>query len=73
VTLDVAAQQDAFTRGGAIRGQQAISTLSGRLGEWMELGGTSSAAARSGSGMLSARDNSATESRRIWVKVEELR
>jgi len=57
VSLEIAAQQEAFARGGAIRGQQASSTVSGRLGEWLELGGTSSAAAAS---------------RRIWVKVEEL-
>jgi type II secretory pathway component GspD/PulD (secretin) len=73
VTLDIAAQQDAFTRSGAIRGQQAVSTLSGRLGEWIELGGSSSAAARSGSGLLSSRESSASESRRIWLKVEEIR
>jgi type II secretory pathway component GspD/PulD (secretin) len=74
VTIDVYAQQEAFSnRGGAIRGQQASSTVSGRLGEWIELGGSSSAAARSGSGILSSRESSATGNRRIWVMVEELR
>lgn len=73
VTLDIAAQQDAFTRAGAIRGQQAASTVGGRLGEWIELGGAGSATARAGSGMLSSRESSATESRRIWLKVEEIR
>lgn len=73
VTLDIATQQDAFTRRGAIRGQQAVSTVSGRLGEWIELGGTSGTSARADSGMLSARERTASENRRIWVKVEELR
>jgi hypothetical protein len=73
VTLDVYAQQEAFAQRGAIRGQQASSSVSGRLGEWIELGGTSTAAARSGSGVLSTREAGATGNRRIWVKVEEVR
>lgn len=61
VTLDIAAQQEAFTRGGAVRGERAVSTVSGRLGDWIELGGISVSSLR-GEG-----------ERRIWVKVEELR
>ena len=71
VTLDIAAQQESFTRGGAIQGERAVSTVSGPLGEWFELGGASSAASRSGSGILSSRESSAAGNRRIWVKVEE--
>jgi hypothetical protein len=73
VTLDVYAQQEAFAQRGAIRGQQASSTVSGRLGEWIELGGSSTAAARSGGGVLSTREAGAAGNRRIWVKVEEIR
>lgn len=72
VTLDIASQQEAFTRGGAIQGQRAVSTVSGRLGEWFELGGASSSSARSDSGILSARERTAVGERRIWVKVEEV-
>ena len=61
VTLDIAAQQEAFTRGGAVRGERAVSTVSGRLGDWIELGGISVSSLR-GEG-----------ERRFWVKVEELR
>ena len=61
VTLDIAAQQEAFTRGGAVQGERAVSTVSGRLGDWIELGGISVSSLR-GEG-----------ERRIWVKVEELR
>ncbi|HVP09134.1 MAG TPA: hypothetical protein VMT02_06400 [Burkholderiales bacterium] len=59
--------------GGAIRGQRAASTASGRLGEWMELGGVSSASASSGGGMPSSRGGEISSDRRIWVKVEEIR
>ena len=71
VFLDIAAQQEAFTRGGAVQGQRAVSTVSGRLGEWIELGGASRASVRVDSGMLSSRESSASGERRIWVKVEE--
>jgi hypothetical protein len=73
VTLEIATQQEAFTRGGAIQGQRAVSTVSGRLGEWIDLGGTESASARADSGILSSRERTAGGSSGIWVKVEELR
>lgn len=73
VTLDIGAQQEAFTRGGAIQGERAVSTVSGRLGEWIELGGASSVSSRSNSGILSSREQATTGNRGIWVKVEELR
>ncbi len=73
VFLDIAAQQDSFTRGGAIQGQQASSTVSARLGEWVELGGASGASTRTDGNMLSSRDRTSSENRRIWVKVEEIR
>jgi len=73
VTLDIGAQQEAFTRGGAIQGERVVSTVSGRLGEWIDLGGASSASSRSDSGILSYRERTTTGNRGIWVKVEELR
>jgi type II secretory pathway component GspD/PulD (secretin) len=73
VTIDIATQQEAFTRGGAIQGQHAVTSVSGRLGEWIDLGGASSASSRVDSGILSSRERSTTGSRGIWVKVEELR
>jgi type II secretory pathway component GspD/PulD (secretin) len=72
VTIDIATQQEAFARGGAIHGARAASSVSGRLGEWIDLGGAASAASGSGSGILSATERAAAASRGIWVKVEEL-
>ena len=71
VTLEILTQQENFTRGGAIQGQQAASTVSGRLGDWFEIGGAASAAARQESGILSSRETTRSSDRRIWVKVEE--
>lgn len=77
VFLDIAAQQEAFTAGrntgGAIQGRHAVSTVSGRLGEWIELGGADSASTRADSGILSSRERTTSGSSRIWVKVEENR
>jgi type II secretory pathway component GspD/PulD (secretin) len=78
VFLDIAPQREAFTPGrqgaaGVVQGQRVASSVSGRLGEWFELGGTSGASVRDERGILSARDARASDSRRIWVKVEEVK
>jgi type II secretory pathway component GspD/PulD (secretin) len=73
VFLEIAPQREGFAPGhtGAIRSERTASAVSGRLGEWFELGGTSRASASSGSGMASATQGSSSHERRIWVKVEE--
>jgi hypothetical protein len=78
VFLDIAPQREAFAPGrqgaaGVVQGQRVASSVSGRLGEWFELGGTSGASVRDERGILSARDARASDSRRIWVKVEEVK
>jgi len=75
VILEIAPQRENFVPGrpGAIQAERIESTVRGRLGEWIDLGGTSSSSASSGNGILSSRESSATGDRRIWVKVEELR
>lgn len=75
VFLEIAPQREQFAPGssGAIRSERVASTVSGRLGEWIDLGGASSAATRSESGMLSSRERTSSANRGIWVKVEELR
>lgn len=73
VSLDIATQQEAFTRGGAIQGQRAVTTVSGRLGEWIDLGGSGGTRAREETGILSSRETRTADGRRIWVKVEEVR
>jgi type II secretory pathway component GspD/PulD (secretin) len=75
VILEIAPQRENFApgRSGAIQGERIESTARGRLGEWFELGGTSSSSARSERGTLSSADRSAAGDRRIWVKVEEIR
>jgi type II secretory pathway component GspD/PulD (secretin) len=73
VFLEIAPQREQFAPGnaGAIRSERAASTVSGRLGEWFELGGASRASAGARSGTFSASERTAIDERRIWVKVEE--
>ncbi len=75
VFLDIAPRRE--TAGVVVHGtvlvQRAVSTVSARLGEWIELGGSAASAARDDQGILSAREARMGESRRIWVKVEEVR
>jgi hypothetical protein len=73
VFLDIAAQRESFRDSGAVQGQRASSAVSARLGEWFELGGTASTAMRDGRGIASASGSRSGDSRRVWVKVEELR
>jgi hypothetical protein len=75
VFLEIAPQREQFAPGGsgAIRTERVASTVSGRLGEWIDLGGATSASMRSNGGILSSTERSAGGSRGVWVKVEELR
>jgi hypothetical protein len=74
VFLDIAPQRE--TPGalpGSVQSQRVASTVSARLGEWFEIGGAASAASRDDRGIASAARSSAEDSRRVWVKVEEIR
>jgi len=75
VNLEISPQRESFSRGapGAVQTQRAATSVSGRLGEWMEIGGIS----RSGSGqqsvLLGRTATRESDQRAVWVKVEELR
>lgn len=73
VHLEIAPQRESFAQGGAIQSQRVATTVSGRLGEWIDLGGASSSSARSGSGILSSGESRSAGTSSTWVKVEELR
>lgn len=68
VLVEIAQRRDTPGR------QQALSTtVSGRLGEWLDIGGALEAASRDDSALLSARSSRSTGSSRIWLKVDELK
>lgn len=77
VTLEISAQNDAFVPGGGdqptMRVQQASSTVSGRLGEWLEVGGLGQQKNNDDS-TISTRSVSQTRERRsVLIKVEEVK
>lgn len=76
VFLEIAPQQQRFSDSpvpGAIESRGVATSARGPLGEWFELGGIASSATRDEGGIGSAGRAQAAASRRVWVKVEELR
>ncbi len=74
VTLNISPRSAHLSRsgGGAIDIQQAQTTLSGRLGEWILVGGSSRRSSDTESGITYATTARGDESSQIWLKVEEI-
>lgn len=58
---------------GSVQGLRGASTVSARLGEWIELAGVTESDAREERGLASSARRSGSAGQRIWVKVEEVR
>ncbi len=67
VTLDITPQRES---GNSF--QRVSTTVSGRLGEWIELGGAASGASRDDRGIASSGSSTNSKSQRVWLKVEEI-
>lgn len=73
VVLEVAAQRETpGAHPGQVQGSRVATTVTTRLGEWVEVGGTPSQEARDDRGIGAARTVRTAQSRRMWLKVEEL-
>jgi type II secretory pathway component GspD/PulD (secretin) len=74
VTLDITQHADSQTGygRGTIDTQRLSTTVSGRLGEWIELGGSGRQATGDQSGTLSLSTSDARDNRSIWLMVEEV-
>ena len=74
VVLEISQRREAAGAApGEAQVQRLATTVRARLGEWVELGGLASSAARDERGILGGTRSSASTSERIWVKVEEVR
>jgi type II secretory pathway component GspD/PulD (secretin) len=75
VTLEISPQFD--TPGNAGYGsantQRVSTTVSGRLGEWIELGGSGQQASGGNRGNLSVGTSDVRDNRSIWLLVEEVK
>jgi hypothetical protein len=75
VTVEVSPQRDTpgdYGRG-SMNVQQLDTIVSGRLGEWLEIGGIVSGRSSESSGTGYRTDAARTENRRVLLKVDELR
>jgi len=72
VTLEISPQSDGIGAGGAIEVQRLSTTVSGRLGEWIELGGNGQQASQSGGNGWSVGSSEARDSRSVWLRVDEV-
>jgi type II secretory pathway component HofQ len=75
VTLDVSPQRESMSRQvpGAVNVQSMNTTVSGRLGEWMEIGGLSRDASGHQTVILGRSSGATRDNRRVLVKVDEIR
>ena len=74
VTLDISQQADSVATYGSgnINRQRLSTTVSGSLGEWIELGGSGRQAGGDQRGSASYSSSDARDNRSIWLKVEEV-
>ena len=75
VTLDISPQRETLSkqRHGGVNVQSMVTTVSGRLGEWMEIGGIGVDASGQQSVLLGRTTTASRSSGRVLVKVEEVR
>lgn len=75
VTLEISPRYDTPERGvsGAVNIQRLSSTVSGRLGEWIELGGSSQEGSEHERGYTRYGTGSRQDNRRVWLKVDEIK
>jgi type II secretory pathway component GspD/PulD (secretin) len=74
VTLEISQQSESFDSAygrGAVSSQRLSTTVSGVLGEWIELGGGGRQATGQQGGAFSVGSSDARDHRAIWLKVEE--
>lgn len=75
VTLEISPQFDTpGSQGyGSVNTQRVSTTVSGRLGEWIELGGSGQQAGGRDRGNLSVGTSDVRDNRSVWLLVEEIR
>jgi type II secretory pathway component GspD/PulD (secretin) len=73
VTLEVSPQRETAGAGGSVNTQRVSSVVSGRLGEWIELGGIVQNRMQQNSEIASRDSERNLDQRNIYIKVEEIR
>jgi hypothetical protein len=73
VTIEVLATNDRLDARGGVELQEVQTTVRGRLGEWMSVGGVARSRAERSTGSASAERRQARDERTVQLKVEEVR
>lgn len=75
VTLEISTSRDRLRNpnSGAVNIQRVSTVVSGRLGEWIEIGGSSETVDRSQGQTLARSRDARSEERRVMLKVDEVR
>lgn len=75
VTLDVSPQRESLSKRvpGGVNVQSLVTTVSGQLGEWMEIGSIDQDARGQQTVILGRTTTATRDSRRVLIKVEEVR
>ncbi|MDB5809299.1 MAG: type secretory pathway, component PulD [Betaproteobacteria bacterium] len=79
VTLEISSQRDTLAAPqqhlprGSVNVQQATTTVSGRLGEWLEIGGIRQTASDQQSTMVGSSRDVSSDNRQTLLKVDEIR
>ena len=76
VFLDISTQRDTPANNlgaGAANISRTATTVSGRLGEWIEVSGISQSRSSEGSGILARSSEAGSSSQRVYLRVEEAR
>ena len=72
VTLDISPHRDALDTGGTINTRGAATTISGKLGEWIPLGGTTSDIRRNTAQIGKQYSTQDRHSESIWIKADKV-
>lgn len=72
VTVDISPQREVLDSrgGGHIQTTSLVTTVRGRLGEWLELGGTSQQRSHQGGGILRSTRGKDESQQTLWLKVD---
>lgn len=75
VTLEVSAQREAFVpdTSGGVDSHRVVTTVSGRLGEWIEVAGSSEERGSEREVIRGSAGGTRLEARTVFLKVDELR
>jgi type II secretory pathway component GspD/PulD (secretin) len=74
VTLEISPQRETLSTSvpGGVSVQRVVTTVSGRLGEWMEIGGIAQDRSTQDAVLLGRSATTVSDGRRVLLKVEEL-